>query len=279
MFLARDLNRKVTSEQFPYYRCMKCGVVFLDPIPEDLGRYYPEGYHAIPVSLEALMQGREHEEYKLDAIGRYGSGRRLLEIGPSYGGFLALAREAGFDASAIELDPACSRFLRETLGVQVLETGDILRGLRELGSFDVITLWHSLEHLPDPWALLDVLPRHLKAGGLLAIASPNPGSIQFRVFGRYWLHLDAPRHVHLIPPAAVENRLKPAMRRIHFSTKDRGAIDCNYVGWKFSPPHMFPTWMFSGLFIWAGLKVRGRLVPIENRQPYGSAYTLVFQRA
>jgi SAM-dependent methyltransferase len=62
-------------------------------------------------------------------------------------------------------------------------------------SFDVITMWHVLEHLPDPQATLAEAHRLLRPGGVLLIAVPNFGSLQARLTGPYWFHLDVPRHL------------------------------------------------------------------------------------
>jgi hypothetical protein len=279
LFLARDLNRAVTPEQFPYYRCKGCGVVQLDPVPGDLARYYPQGYHDIPRSEGEVLEGAGHERYKLEAIGAQGGGRRLLEIGPSYGRFAALAKRAGFDVHGIEMDLACCRFLEQVLGMRAWHTSDVRRTLATLPRFDVIALWHSIEHLQDPWALLDLLPEHLENDGQLAIASPNPQSLQFRLFGRDWVHLDAPRHVNLIPHAVLEARLSArGLRRVHFSTADQGAADCNMLGWVTWSRRRLPAWAQDRPFSSVGWRVRERLMRFERRRIYGSAYTAVYRR-
>jgi SAM-dependent methyltransferase len=233
LFRATDMNRRVTAEEFPYFRCDKCGLVFLDPVPASLGRYYPANYHEIPASVEALLRDAPRTEgYKLQAIGAEGSGRRLLEIGPSFGKFAAFALQAGFEVEAIEMDPGCCAFLDKVVGVRAHLAADVAQELQGLGQYDVIALWHSLEHLPDPWPLLDLLPRKLSPGGLLAVATPNPLSLQFRIFGARWFHLDAPRHVNLIPHTLLERRLAGAgLRRVHFTSEDSGARECNLLGW------------------------------------------------
>lgn len=279
LFNARDLNRRTTDEWFAYFRCGDCGLVFLDPLPGDLGRYYPAGYHELPRSLAELMKGRPHEQFKLEGIGADGQGRRLLEIGPSYGRFAAMAKEAGYAVQAIEMDADCCRFLDEVVGIPVLHARDVVAAIRKLDCFDVIALWHSLEHLADPWSLLDILPAHLERGGLLAIATPNPLSVQFRVFGRHWIHLDAPRHVTLVPPGVLESRLaKLGMRRIHFSSTDQGAVDCNALGWLVSPKFKYPPWMMRRPYTSIGWRVREQLKKIETKDPYGSAYTLILRK-
>ncbi len=280
LFEASDMNRCITEEKFPYYRCDACTLVFLQPLPADLGRYYPTNYHEIPASLDDLLRGSQRTEgYKLDAIGSQGHGRRLLEIGPSFGKFAALAKQSGFEVEAIEMDPDCCRFLEQVVGIQAHLARDVGPALGKLGQFDVIALWHSLEHLPDPWLVLDALPEHLARDGLLAIATPNPGSLQFRVFGKRWIHLDAPRHVNLIPPGLLEQRLaRQGMRRLHFSSEDQGARECNLLGWiasvKTSIPRSHRHRLVS--FAWRLTIPLSRLI---ERDPYGAAYTAVFSRS
>jgi SAM-dependent methyltransferase len=279
LFAAQDLNRHSTEESFEYFRCGACGLVFMDPVPSDLGRFYPAGYHEIPPTLDDLAKRRPHELFKLEAIGADGNGKRLLEIGPSYGAFAIQAKRAGYDMHAIEMDAGCCRYLREEVQISVTHTTDVAASVAGVGRFDVITLWHSLEHLADPWTLLDVLPAHLEPGGLIAFATPNPQSVQFRVFGRHWIHLDAPRLVTLIPAAVLEARLaRLGMRRIHLSSTDQGAADCNALGWLASPRFKFPSWTFRRPYTSVGWRVRERLKLIESTDLHGSAYTLVLRK-
>lgn len=275
----RDLNQAITDERFVYFRCLRCGLVFLDPVPSDLGRYYPSGYHRIPASIEELEQGNQHERYKLAAIGTEGRRRTLLEIGPSHGKFAHLARQAGYDVAAIEMDPDCCRFLRETVGVRVHQSNDVAGTLATLGAFDAIALWHSIEHLPDPWPLLDSLAGHLRPGGVVALASPNPRALQLRLFGPYWVHLDAPRHVMLIPPEIIEARLaRQGLRRTLLTTTDQGARDCNGMSWVHSPRRRFPAWAFGEALEPLRIRLDYRLKKLEATDPHGSAYTIVMRK-
>ncbi len=279
LFEARDIHRKVTDESFAYYRCGNCRLVFVWPVPANLARYYPPNYHPIPRSLEELLQGKQHEDFKLQAIGQGGRGRRLLEIGPSYGRFAALAKRAGFDVRAIEMDPDCCRFLENVVGIPVHLSADVRGTLAGLERFDVIALWHSLEHLPDPWSVLDALPAHLERGGSVAITTPNPQSSQFRLFGSHWVHLDAPRHLTLIPHTVLESRLaKYGMRRAHFSSRDQGALDCNLLGWFASSMTFLPQWMQRKPFTSVAWRLSRVFAKLDERDPYGSAYTIVFSK-
>lgn len=280
LFSVGDLNRKVSAQEFDYYRCRGCGLIFLAPIPGDLFAYYPPTYHEIPRSIEDLKSGTEHEIFKLETIKAYAGGRRLLEIGPSYGRFAFLAKSAGFEVHALEMDRACCAFLNDVVGIRATHTSDIIESVRHAGSYDIIVMWHSIEHLPDPWALLDLLPSKLNPGGILAIASPNPESLQFRVFGKFWVHVDAPRHVELIPPGILTRRLsRNGLERVRFTTSDQGARDCNGLGWHVSPGHRFGQNTFGRIakFVGRPLVRIGRCV--ERLSGLGAAYTLVFRKA
>jgi len=278
-FTTRDFNRNVSDALFEYFRCRSCGSVYLDPVPSDLGSYYPPGYHRIPESVDALFTPSPDEHYKLAAVGERGGGRRLLEIGPSYGRFAALAKRAGFDVEALELDPECCRFLESIVGVRAVRATNLLEGLSRLGEYDVVALWHSIEHLPEPWNVLDAIAPHVAAGGQIAIATPNPLSLQFRIFSRNWFHLDAPRHVALMPPAVVESRLaRHGFVRSHFTSQDAGSQECSAHGWVASSLLSFPKWMFELPYIHLGWWLRAKLRRIEAMEPYGPAYTMVFRR-
>ena len=279
LFSVGDLNRKVSDEQFNYYRCRGCGLTFLAPVPLDLGAYYPPAYHEIPQSTEDLRLNSGHEVFKIDTIKAHASGRRLLEIGPSYGRFAFLAKSAGFEVDAFEMDRNCCDFLNNTVGIRAMHTTDLLESVQHADQYDVIAMWHSLEHLSDPWPLLDVLASRLNPGGILVIASPNPNSLQFRVLGKFWVHLDAPRHVELIPPGLLTQRLiRTGLKRVHFTTFDQGAKDCNGLGWHVSPNHRSAGRPLGplGRFIELQLIRAGRRV--EKIPGLGSAYTLVFRK-
>ena len=66
----------------------------------------------------------------------------------------------------------------------------------EENSFDIVVIWHVLEHLTDPAATLKKVQQILKPGGSLVVAVPNFGSLQSKLFGKHWFHLDLPRHTY-----------------------------------------------------------------------------------
>ncbi|MDP2712419.1 MAG: class I SAM-dependent methyltransferase, partial [Solirubrobacteraceae bacterium] len=117
---------------------------------------------------------------------------RLLDVGAGRGRFIAQARDAGWDADGIEPSLRGVAGARE-LGIELQQAG-IDDARVAPGSLDAATLWHVLEHLDDPGTALERIAGWLRPGGLLVIGVPNLASVQARVGGARWYHLDVPRH-------------------------------------------------------------------------------------
>jgi 2-polyprenyl-3-methyl-5-hydroxy-6-metoxy-1,4-benzoquinol methylase len=277
---ARDYNRGASRDIFEYWRCEDCGLASLRNIPQDLGRYYVSGYHSLPSSDAALEAGVAHETYKIELVRQFvAPPARLLEVGPSWGAFCLLAKRSGFDVEAIEMDPACCDFLRTRIGIPVVCSDDEVRALERVRPPNVIAAWHVLEHLPDPWRVLEAAAARLQPGGVLILALPNPQAFQFRVLGRFWTHVDAPRHLHLIPPALLRRKAAAAgLTQELCTTTDRGSLGWNRFGWTYSLPHLASAHVAKRALRFAG-RVLGRVLqPLESREGIGAAYTAVFRK-
>lgn len=98
---------------------------------------------------------------------------RLLDVGCGIGFFVKVARDAGWDAHGCEISPVAVRIGQERLGLAQLHVGRVEDAGFVQSSFDVITLWDVIEHLPDPVSLLVALRRLLRPGGLLFVQTPN----------------------------------------------------------------------------------------------------------
>jgi len=162
--------------------------------------FYAGGYQSIPADLPSLRSVAKKEAYKLDSILKYKKTGRLLEVGPWIGMFSSNAKDAGFDVTAIEMNENCVDFLQRVVGIRAIQSSEPAVTLSAMAEkFDVIALWHSLEHLPDPWRLLQKAAESLLPGGVLLIAIPNIQSYDFSVLGAEWFPLDAPRHIYFFP--------------------------------------------------------------------------------
>ena len=275
----RDYNRTVSPDLFEYARCVRCGLISLVNVPQDLGPYYVSSYHTPPTSSEALESGVAHEQYKIELVRRYVPSGRLLEIGPSWGAFCLLAKRAGYSVEAIEMDATCCNFLESKIGVRAICRNDEAAALDEVTQPDVIAAWHVLEHLRDPWRFVSAAARRLSAGGALVIALPNPNAFQFRVLGQVWAHVDAPRHLHLVPPELLRARAEEAgLEQVLCTTTDNGSLGWNEFGWAFSLPHLVSSTFAKRVLRLAGRGIARLAVPIERREGAGAAYTSIFRK-
>lgn len=274
-----DLNRRVTRDAFDYHRCGSCDLMFLRNVPENLGTHYPQDYYYIPRTLQELAQGAAPERYKLDLVRRFRQHGRLIEIGPATGSFALLAKQAGFEVEAIEMDARCCTFLRTVVGVPAIESTDELASLQSCRSADVIALWHVVEHLRTPWELVRIAAERLNPGGILVIAAPNPDALQFSILRSRWVHIDAPRHVTL-PSAAFVARVATAagLQPALLTTRDRGSLGWNRFGWQ-----QFAMTPFANRYLRRAAAMAGRLLgmsmaPLESREGAGTAYTMILQK-
>jgi 2-polyprenyl-3-methyl-5-hydroxy-6-metoxy-1,4-benzoquinol methylase len=143
----------------------------------------------------------------------------LLDVGCGNGQFVAWAARAGWRAEGVEHDEVAAGAARSA-GLSV--TSDSLADLatRRAHEFDVVTMDHVIEHVPDPIRFLRAAHRLLRPGGLLWIATPDLDAAGHRMFGRHWLGLDPPRHLTVFTRAALEG----VMTQAGFTTIHRAPL-------------------------------------------------------
>jgi 2-polyprenyl-3-methyl-5-hydroxy-6-metoxy-1,4-benzoquinol methylase len=192
-----------TQEAFSTSECVVCGLIFTNPRPEPerLGAYYKtEDYVSHSDTKAGLVNKVYHyirkknfkKKYKL--IQKFsGTDGKLLDVGCATGGFLNFFKERGWEVSGIEPDADARTFTQKNYGIEVNDEA-FLNNL-PAKSFDVITMWHVLEHVPHPVERLKILHEILKDDGLLVIAIPNPGSYDAQKYKEFWAGYDVPRHL------------------------------------------------------------------------------------
>lgn len=205
-----------TGEAFRLERCASCDFVQTAPQPADLGPYYGDLYHDGRHGVtEAYCMMR-----RFAYVCAVAKGRTLLDFGCGDGGFLAHAAAKGWEVAGVEMKPDTAR----ARGLTVHEDLDAVSG-----TFDVITLWHSLEHLKDPRQTLERVSRHLSPGGVILIAVPNRAGLQGRLFGSGWFHLDPPRHLGHFSPAALTGLLERT--RLTVVRRWNSELEIDLFGW------------------------------------------------
>lgn len=281
-FAAWDRNREITDERFAYARCRACGTVFMVDPPADLGRYYADGYYQFGPDGEPAWKTDERRmrsaAFRVGLLAEQVSPGHLIEIGSGTGAFASAARRAGFDVSAIEMDERCCRYLREREGITAICSDRPLEALASLPPARAVALWHVLEHLSNPAEVLQALARKLQPGGVLAVGVPNPRSLQFRLLGSRWAHLDAPRHLCLIPPDALLRKGEElGMRGVNMTANDPEGLEFNLLGWSNALRRRPAVGGASRLVDYTALAVRRAVSPLELTGHRGSTLTLVLR--
>ncbi len=282
-FVAHDRNRQVTRERFTYHRCMLCKTVFLPDIPSDLGQYYRVGYEPFDDDGEPQWKSNPSRQladlFRVQMLRTHVKGGALIDIGAGSGGFVAAAQSGGFDVTAVEMDARCCAYIEERLGASAVCSDNPLEALSALAPSNAIVLWHAFEHLLNPVATLEGAIEKLEPGGVLAIAVPNPRSLQFRWMRTRWAHLDAPRHLVLAPPEVLMEKARSyGMTCVEATTTDPNGVECDLLGWinAIRPnPARGPSSRFMQLSAFALCHLAA---PIERRGLNGSAVTLVFRK-
>jgi SAM-dependent methyltransferase len=211
LFPARDF---ITGRDFTVAHCDQCGFDVTTPQPgaEEMAGYYPSGYygavedrrfpHIVETLQNALYTLRVRE---VEAVANSGPGR-VLDVGCGRGALLQEFRRRGWEVQGTELSEQAASYARQTLKIPV-EIGSLETLHFPANHFDAVTLWHVLEHVVNPRALLAEINRILKPDGVLLVAAPNFGSLEARVSKDKWFHLDVPRHVTHFSQATLENAL------------------------------------------------------------------------
>lgn len=225
------------------------------PTPADIGRYYPEQYYAgvkpkTRTGIELLAKrfsGTIKRWIREDFYGypaaepsgwlrmvrklclwpeytrRMLSGRdiipwtgagRLLDLGCGEGANLATLQADGWDVHGIEMSKTAVAAARERVGDRI-HHGTLETAPYADESFDVILMSHSLEHMFSPVATLQRLHRLLRPAGLLVVAVPNVGSLEARLFGKWWLPWDPPRHLYHFDRGTLEQTMERAKFRVN----------------------------------------------------------------
>jgi SAM-dependent methyltransferase len=162
-------------------------------------------------------------QQRVRIVMRYVPYGRLLEIGCATGAFLnGMKKQEGWEVAGVEISDQAAAIARQWYHLDVW-TGALEQIDFPENSFDVVTLWDVLEHLPDPIGQLHRVKHLLKSGGYLIVRVPNSASLTAKIFGKYWAGWDAPRHLFVFTPDTLRKMLHSAgYELIHQNTRVGG---------------------------------------------------------
>lgn len=202
-----------SGEQFDLYTCEDCGFTFTQgvPVEAEIGRYYETpDYISHSDTKKGVMNSVYHwvrgymlkRKARLVAHEAHRKTGRLLDIGTGTGYFADTMKRGGWQVEAIEKNAHARAFAKEHFGLEVKP--DTALKEFEPDSFDVITLWHVMEHLEPLNEVWETLNSLLTEKGVLIVAVPNCSSYDARKYGAYWAAYDVPRHLWHFTPGTIQ---------------------------------------------------------------------------
>jgi 2-polyprenyl-3-methyl-5-hydroxy-6-metoxy-1,4-benzoquinol methylase len=220
---AKDFT--LSGEVFEIWQCDDCTLRFTQNIPDQnrIGKYYQSHDY---VSHSDTKKGFINQLYHIVRNHTLQSKRKLIEevavnekgnlldVGAGTGAFANTMKLAGWNVTGLEPDESARQNALQNHNMQ-LQTLEFLFQQKE-NSFDVITMWHVLEHVHDVHGYLNTFQKILKPNGTLIIAVPNYTSADAKYYKEYWAAYDVPRHLYHFSPASM----KKIMEQHYFKIAD-----------------------------------------------------------
>ncbi len=216
-FRAQDWAYELPGE-FQLVKCVQCGHLYQNPRPTQaaIRAYYPSHYQPFWRAVDDAPHGWQralgHWRWRTRCrqIARLRNGGRLLDVGASTGVFLSEMKRYGqWVTAGVELSAEAAQYARSRFSLDIF-TGQIEEAPWPNASFDVMTCWDVLEHLPQPHAALLKMRDLLSEQGDLLLSVPNADSFDARLFGPYWIGLDQPRHMSVFHLVGLTRLLESA---------------------------------------------------------------------
>ncbi len=206
LYLDKVQDHLVSHETFQLFYDSSWDMLLTNPIPVQLSDYYesddykPHQHNATSFfdRLYNLVRSRSYQ-YKYKIIKKYNSGAKsILDYGTATGEFLSFMQKKTFLVSGVEPSKKAREQAIKNLNKNIVVSIDELEE-----SFDVITLWHVLEHVQNLEELIQKLQEKLNKGGILLVAVPNFKSADTMHYNEYWAAYDVPRHLWHFSPNSI----------------------------------------------------------------------------
>lgn len=177
-------------------QCLNCGLVYVSPRPnaEDLYELYGESYFHNDDSGTVGYSNYVRDEQnirktfrrRLKRVERFADPGKLLDVGCAAGFFLSEAQNSGWQVEGLDVSPFAVNYTRDTFGIPA-QQGALLDLDYPENTYDLVTMWDVIEHVPDPHAHLDKIAGLLKPGGIFALATPDVDSLPAKLTGKRWV--------------------------------------------------------------------------------------------
>lgn len=224
----------VTAYHFRMDRCDGCGLIFCNPYPTDsqVEAYYNSEMKAFENEFFRDSFEKRVELFlpRVALLRRHVAEGAVLDIGSAIGLFVEATRRAGapYRLTCCDLSAeACAELKSRYPDVEVLHANALSLGGGR--TFDLVTLWDTIEHIVDQRGLLRGIHALLGPGGLLAFSTPNTDSFEWRVAGNRHVQLLPPGHVNLLSPVSIRRLLADTGFEVVEMHTLNPSLDISYV--------------------------------------------------
>ncbi|MCF8369063.1 MAG: class I SAM-dependent methyltransferase [Bacteroidales bacterium] len=200
----------LSQEEFKIDECAECGLRFTNPRPErsNIDKYYTSPDY---ISHTNTSKGIINKLYKairtytitrkIQLIKKINTQGAILDIGSGSGEFLFAVAQNGYKVTGVEPNELARKVSIEKYKIDILDEPSL--NILPPKSFDIITMWHVLEHVYDIQDRIKQISRLLKDNGTLIIAVPNFASYDAKKYREHWAAYDLPRHVYHFSPKQI----------------------------------------------------------------------------
>ncbi|MCA9408771.1 MAG: class I SAM-dependent methyltransferase [Candidatus Omnitrophica bacterium] len=226
--------------------CNYCGLQYLTPrLRQDI---IIEAYSSgSDEGFISQAKGRERTFAKsLKSIEKYVPPSKILDVGTAGGSFLKAAKDRGWNVSGCEPNRWLAEWGKKNYGIDI-HSGTIFDMELDHDSFNVVTLWDVLEHVPDPQKVLKECSRVLKDNGLLLINYPDINSLVARMMGKKWVFLLSV-HLYYFTPKTITKLLEKCGYEVVKITKHWQTLELDYILFRMKPYIPFIPELFRRFF-------------------------------
>ena len=201
----------LTQEEFTIVECVGCGFLYTNPRPseENIGEYYKSSNYISHTNQSSGLFGFVYQflrnralTLKRSWIEKYAKPAKLLDYGSGTGEFLNYMQEHGWSVKGVEIADGPRVKSQSKYRIEVLKPEELRSEPNT--TYDVVTMWHVLEHIDDLINSVSQILSKLKPGGHLILALPNPESYDAKVYKGFWAAWDVPIHFYHFKKKDVE---------------------------------------------------------------------------
>jgi len=231
-------NKVRDSKKFKVIKCLKCNHVQLFPIPskKDEKQFYDKELQNLAIKKDfKISELRKDSSFDVERRSKFirkliTKNHKILEIGSGDGFFLEKMHDYGYNITGIEISKQRRKRAKKITKTRILDQ-DFSEGIKDLDKFDLIVLFHVLEHILEPKIFLKNISKLMNSKGKIVVEVPNYNDFQITINESYknWQHQRA--HIHYFTPKILKKIFRESGFNVNIKGVQRYSIE-NMFSWK-----------------------------------------------